>query len=169
MAYWVKTDTDAKLAIFPRPRGGDWLQDEVHALRREGTDIIVSMLTQDEVDELELANEKAASESVGIEFRSFPIPDRDIPSSTKPFAESVNSLHSQWQNGKNIAIHCRAGIGRSSLLLASILVRGGMSSREAFARISEARGYPVPDTEEQREWVERFARSGNFSDSHLDR
>jgi protein tyrosine phosphatase len=169
MAYWVKTDTDAKLAIFPRPRGGDWLQDEVHALRREGTDIIVSMLTQDEVDELGLANEKTASELAGIEYQSFPIPDRDVPSSTKPFAEFVDVLHSQWQNGKNIAIHCRAGIGRSSLLLASILVRDDMSSHEAFARISEARGYPVPDNKEQREWVERFASSVNLSATPIDR
>jgi hypothetical protein len=32
---------------------------------------------------------------------------------------------------------------------------------EAFAMISRARGFSVPDTDEQREWVKRFAEFGN--------
>jgi len=35
-----------------RPRGGDWLQDEILALKRSGISILVSLLTPEEEDEL---------------------------------------------------------------------------------------------------------------------
>lgn len=38
--YWVTT----QLAIVPRPRGDDWLDDEMVALREAGIDVVVSML-----------------------------------------------------------------------------------------------------------------------------
>ena len=37
-----------RLAIVPRPRGGDWLEDEVRAWREAGVDIVVSALEADE-------------------------------------------------------------------------------------------------------------------------
>jgi hypothetical protein len=36
---------------------------------------------------------------------------------------------------------------------ASLLVAAGLEPEEAFRRIEKARGRPVPDTPEQREWV----------------
>jgi len=50
--------------------------------------------------------------------------------------------------------HCRAGIGRSGMMTASVLLHQGLTVREAFARISAARGLIVPDTPGQLEWVE---------------
>jgi hypothetical protein len=45
-----------------------------------------------------------------------------------------------------------SGIGRSSLLAAAVLVEDGVDPDEAWDLIS-ARGYAVPDTEEQRIWL----------------
>ena len=56
--------------------------------------------------------------------------------------------------GHNLVFHCRAGIGRSGMIAASILLQEGLSAREAFARISAARGLTIPDTPGQLEWVE---------------
>ena len=50
-------------------------------------------------------------------------------------------------------IHCRAGIGRSSLLAAAVLRVEGRTADEAWQRITEARGLPVPDTDEQRDFL----------------
>jgi len=95
MAYWIKIDTPARLAIAPRPRGGDWLEDDLHALRREGVDILVSLLTTEEATELALDDEGAACARAGIEFRNFPIPDRHVPQSTQAFREFIGSLHQE--------------------------------------------------------------------------
>src|ERR1700743_3176736 len=54
--YWINPGANGRLAIVPRPRGGDWLADDLHALRREGIDILVSLLTPSEVEELGLTN-----------------------------------------------------------------------------------------------------------------
>ena len=43
--YWIKAAGPGKLAVMPRPRGGDWLEDEIRGLKRFGVDILVSLLT----------------------------------------------------------------------------------------------------------------------------
>ena len=46
-----------RLAIVPRPRGNDWLEDEVTHMKRAGVDVLVSMLQPDEATELGLSAE----------------------------------------------------------------------------------------------------------------
>ena len=48
--YWIDTRADGRIAILPRPRGGDWLDDEVRDWSRAGLNIVVSLLTSDEND-----------------------------------------------------------------------------------------------------------------------
>jgi protein-tyrosine phosphatase len=156
MAYWIETGLPAKLAIMPRPRGGDWLDDEMRILKREGTDVLVSLLTPEEDIELALEHERAACSGHGIKFRSFPIPDRDIPESAEAFLKFIDTLHYDLLQGRSIVAHCRAGIGRSSLLLAALLRREGLSTDDAFRRITQARRMLVPDTPEQLHWVENL-------------
>jgi protein-tyrosine phosphatase len=158
MPYWLNLPTPAKLAIVPRPRGGDWLDDEIRNLRRDGIEILVSLLTPPEDEELNLDNEAAACESEGIEFYKFPIPDRQCPPVTQTFRTFIDELRAQRAQGKNIGVHCRAGIGRSSLTLASILSTEGYTPDDAFDLISEARQFRVPDTKEQIEWVRNFSQ-----------
>jgi protein-tyrosine phosphatase len=156
MAYWIDTGIPAKLAIMPRPNGGKHLEGEIRLLKREGTDVLVSLLTPEEDIELALEHEHAACSGHGIRFRSFPIPDRDIPASTEAFLKFLETLHEDLLQGRSIVAHCRAGIGRSSLLLASLLRREGLSTDDAFRRITHARGMLVPDTPEQLRWVENL-------------
>ena len=55
--YWVDTGNPLRLAIVPRPRGGDWLEDELDQMKRAGVDVLVSMLQVDEAVELGLSSE----------------------------------------------------------------------------------------------------------------
>ena len=87
--FWIPTDTPGRLAIAARPRGGDWLVDEVVGWRHAGVDVIVSMLTPDEEVELELTEEGNSCEAAGIEFVALSVPDREVPSADDGFAEVV--------------------------------------------------------------------------------
>jgi protein-tyrosine phosphatase len=156
MPYWIDTGTAARLAIALRPRGGDWLHFDAEALKREGVDVLVSLLTPAESRELDLLDEAAACSAASIDFRNFPIPDRHTPESRREFRLFLEELRKQAHAGRSIATHCRAGIGRSSLTLAALMRLDGMEAAEAFARISTARGLQVPDTPEQIAWVERL-------------
>ncbi len=156
MAYWIETGLPAKLAIMPAPYGGKRLEDEIRTLKRESADVLVSLLTPDEEFDLGLELERAACSGHGIRFRSFPIPDRDVPASTAAFLRFLETLHEDLLASRSIVAHCRAGIGRSSLLLASLLRREGFSTDDAFRRITQARKALVPDTPEQLRWVENL-------------
>ncbi len=161
--FWIDTGTDLRLAIVPRPRGRDWLEDELRAIRRAGIDVLVSMLTSEEMDELGLAKEAEFCTLEGISFRWFPVADREVPVSHADFAAFLTELQDDLRAGKSVAVHCRASIGRASLLLASLLSAEGLSPTDAFARITAARGLQVPDTPEQVRWVEGLAPYLNAS------
>lgn len=157
--YWIEGPWPGRLAIMPRPRGGDWLDDEIQSWRQSGVDIVVSLLTPDEVAELNLAHEAALCQANGIQFMSFPIVDRDIPSSMEAFSELVTKLTDELTDGKNIAIHCRQGIGRAALVAICLLVLAGVDPEVAIQRVSSARGCTVPETPEQRRWIADFAKT----------
>lgn len=151
--YWVPGPWPGRLGILLRPRGGEWLVDEVRSWRAAGLDVVTSLLTPAEVAELDLQEEAALSREEGVEYHAFPIPDYSVPRSRQDLAELVSRLEAALEAGKSVAVHCRQGIGRSSLLVASVLVSRGEDPEESFRRIEKARGRPVPDTSEQREWV----------------
>ena len=154
--YWIEGPWPGRLAIMPRPRGGDWLEEEVASWGRMGIDMVVSTLTKEEVAELDLAGEEKICTAGKIAFIAFPVEDRGTPSSRKATLELVRRLERELALGKKIAIHCRQGIGRSALLAACVLTAGGVDPVMALEGIASARGCAVPDTSEQREWVLRF-------------
>ena len=119
---------------------------------------MLSCLTLAEESELELESEEETARSLGLEFSRIPIEDQGTP---RPgLVEGVLSRISRSATpNARIAIHCRQGLGRSPLVAAAMLVRGGMTPGDAWAAISIARGRPVPETDEQRVWLTRFAAS----------
>jgi len=145
------------LAIVPRPRGGDWLDDEVRAIRAEGYDVLVSLLTEAEMQELGLTEEADLARGQGLEFCNYPIPDLGVPGSREAARQLVDKLYGNLMAGKKIAIHCRGSIGRSGLLASSILVMSGLAPQTAFRQVSAARGFYSPETPEQRDWVVAFS------------
>lgn len=156
--YWVRTPEPGRLAVAARPRGGDWLDDELLSFTNAGVDILVSLLTGVEAEELGLTAEPEACESAKLTFLNFPIEDRSQPDSGSEFSEFVERLVEEFRQGKTIAAHCRAGIGRSVVLVACILIRCGIPPEEALKLIRDARGCPVPDTTAQVEFIQRFAK-----------
>ena len=102
--YWVETGNQLRLAIVPRPRGDDWLKDELDQMKRAGVDVLVSMLQVDEAAELGLSSEANLCEARGIVFRSFPIPDRETPPSTASFSRFVEDLRAETHAGRSVAV-----------------------------------------------------------------
>lgn len=155
--YWIDSDGPGGLAITPRPRTGDGQQDEIAGWRAGGVDIVVSLLKPAEVEELGLSNEPELCRRQGMRFVSFPIGDFGVPSSTDEVLALARSLAASIADGKKVAIHCRAGIGRSGTVAACVLACRGIDADTAFAIISRARAISVPETDEQRQWVVRFS------------
>jgi len=157
--HWVEGPWPGKLALAARPRGGDWLEDELAAWRREGISAVISLLTPEEEIDLDLAAEEWAAKSQGIKFWSFPILDRQVPDPKSDLAKTLRKLDSELDAGRNAVLHCRQGVGRTGLAAACLLVMNGIEPDAAVARLSAARGVEVPETPEQRQWIDQFAKT----------
>jgi protein-tyrosine phosphatase len=151
--YIVELIGSGFLAVMAKPVSGEWIEDEFRGIAHEGVHQIVSLLEQQEAYEVGLHDEKALTEKNGMEFVSFPIQDRGLPHSVKEFKNLIMHLYHQIAGGKNTVIHCRAGIGRTGVVAAGLLIQCGFDPDQALTHISRKRGVQVPDTIEQRDWL----------------
>jgi len=126
-----------KLYIVARPRGGDWLDDELASLHGAGVDVLVSLLEPQEAGQLGLGLEEEAAVRAGLEFFSLPVKDRGVPYSRSEFAAAVSRLEADLESGRAVAI----------------LVESGVCVEEAVELVSKVRGVAVPETAEQLEWL----------------
>jgi protein-tyrosine phosphatase len=155
--YWLhQFNNAAKLGIMARPRGGDWLTQEIAQLKKQGVQVLVSLLEQQEITELGLNAQQQTCTANAIEYINFPITDRSIPVSTEKAKTLIEALTEKINNGSPVVIHCRMGIGRSSIMAACILLKAGYRPNEVLSHISKIRGLKVPDTEEQEKWLKRI-------------
>ena len=127
--YWLKGPWPGRLGILARPRGADWLEDEVEAWKEIGVDTVVSLLTQSEEVELSLTEESDLVRRSGLTFINFPIADYSVPRSQGATRQIVDELRDRLSRGN------------------------------AFRQIESARGVSVPDTTEQKNWVASFEQN----------
>lgn len=156
--FWVPEAAPYRLAFMPRPQGGEDLSAEIKGWQAAGISTVVSLLEPFEASYLNLAEEGAHCQGAGIEFVSFPIGDRGLPTSFTKVQELVSGIVERLKAGKAVSIHCRVGIGRSGLITACVLLHLGVPMAEVFPALIRARGVGVPDTAEQAMWVEEYAR-----------
>ena len=155
--YWLDGPWPGKLALAARPRGGDWLDDELAAWKRDGVDVVLSLLTPEEEIDLDLRNESHSARTQGIKFLSFPIPDRQVPNSESEMTAALEEVNSSLAAGLRVVVHCRQGIGRTGLIAACLLVTRGLSPDAAVKQLTAVRGVAVPETIEQRNWINHYA------------
>lgn len=136
---------------MPKP-SGEWLAEDILHYSALDVSTVISMLEASEIEELGLQEEGQICAVEDMDFVNFPIPDRGLPDQTK-FTELVSETVQRLTNGERVAVHCRAGIGRSGILVCSSLAVLCGSAEQAIKAVSEARGVEVPDTQEQRNFI----------------
>ena len=153
--YRVEQPFDGRLAVIRRPRGGTFLEADIAGWRAAGVDVVVSMLEPVEAQELGLAHEGPICAAQGMAFINVPVRDHDVPDTpgTRILLDAVDDALAALASGRCVAAHCFAGMGRSPLFVASVLVRHGLPPDDAWERISQARGLMVPELEIQSEWL----------------
>jgi protein-tyrosine phosphatase len=154
--FSIPINSKGKIAIVSRPKGNEFLDESIEYLRQANVDIVVSALTNEEEEELGLTLEGEFCNKYGIEFLKFPMQDRGIPLSISDIDKFCRNLALKVQDGFSIGIHCRAGIGRSSMLASSIMAHLGFNAKDALSLISQSRRTKVPDTEMQEAWINEY-------------
>ncbi len=151
--YEIELIGSGFLAVMAKPVAGEWINEEFAGLYESGLRQVVSLLEEHEAYELGLSKEKDLCEKHGLSFISYPIPDRGLPTSTSGFAALTKAIYHDSAGGQSTVIHCRAGIGRTGLVAAGVLLHAAFDVDDAFRRVSDRRGVEVPDTQEQRDWL----------------
>src|SRR5438874_73719 len=134
--HWVEAPSFGRLAIAARPRGGDWLEDEIREWRDSGVDHVVSLLTPPEANDLDLEAEEQICRDHGIGFRKLPIEDRGIPQSEADAVRVIDAIVRDLSRGERVVIHCRQGIGRAGMIAASVLIHQAWDAKAAIAQVS---------------------------------
>ena len=142
------------LAIMAHPASTGSVASTISEIAALGFHQVVSLLEPAEADVLGLAQEAELVTAQSMKFISYAIPDMGLPARSDDFARLAQSLFTQIDAGTNTLIHCRGGIGRSGLLAAAVLLRGGKDVQTAFAQVSLMRGRQVPETAQQGDWLQ---------------
>ena len=155
--FWIACRGPGRLAILSRP-AAEQLSEEIAAWRAAGVTTVASLLEQQEQFELVLSAEAELCRAQGIDFASFPIADRGVPASIEDAVALVRRLAHAVEIGGTVGVHCRAGIGRSGMIAAAVLMALGHSEDQALDAVAAGRGLRVPETPEQRGWVSLAAQ-----------
>jgi protein-tyrosine phosphatase len=160
--FWGREVQPRLLAFGARPRAGDWLEDEIRGYKLLGFSHVVSLLEPSEAHELGLGPEGPLCEAQGIRFHSLPIPDRGVPRRSEEPLSLVRLLASAIGRNEAVFLHCRAGIGRSGIITALLMLHLGVPLGSLFPSLSLSRGVRVPDTEQQEQWIQAMASRSEF-------
>ena len=142
---WLKRGV---LAGTPRPGIFFDLRYDLAALRRVGVTALVS-LTQTAVEEDVFAE-------FGIRCLRAPIPDMEAPSIEQAVA-ICRAIDGMIAEDAVIAVHCRAGLGRTGTVLASYLIWEGADALSALETVRRIEPRWV-QSEAQAAFLEEFAR-----------
>jgi len=151
--YKIGSIGEGFVAIMARPSLEADAAASIINIARLGIQQVVSLLEPSEARNLGLDGEREQVKAHAMGFTSFPIPDMGLPPSVEDFARLSKKLFNQVNGGVNTLIHCHAGIGRSGLLAAGILLHCDMDPQQAFAYASRMRGIRVPETPAQEQWL----------------
>jgi atypical dual specificity phosphatase len=144
--HWLLPDA---LAGMGCPGLLDPVDDDLGALAAAGITLVVS-LTKEPFPVAKLRE-------FGLDGRHLPVPDMGVPA-TAAVARLCRSIERVLSEGGRVAVHCRAGLGRTGTLLASYLVWTGSEPDDAITAVRALRRGMIQNAA-QESFVRRFGAS----------
>jgi protein-tyrosine phosphatase len=97
------------------------------------------------------------AKAAGVELVRFPIPDGHAARSVAEMDEIQGLIEDARSRGE-VALACMGGVGRTGMVAACALVRGGQPATEAIERVRRLRHPSAVETAAQEEFVREYAR-----------
>ncbi|MBM2853694.1 MAG: 2 protein [Steroidobacteraceae bacterium] len=161
-SYWV---VPGRLLAGEHPSGPNGLAtlERLQRLLDAGIDCFIDLTEPGELDAYDKLLPRAHAADAVVYLRR-PIRDHGLPESTEQIEVILDALDSNLTDGRQIYLHCRAGIGRTNLVTGCWLARGGLTGEEALLRLNKlwreserSQTWPsVPETLAQCEYVRNW-------------
>lgn len=168
---WINDDLPGKIGLTFAPgkrarstyQAGRWERDlrmdldrlvDVHGMR-----VQVCLLEDHELKHLKIPTLIEDATARGVRVVRLPIPDAGVLPELSPVQAIVDDIITAARAGNNVVIHCAGGLGRAGTIGGCVLARLGKSSDEALEVLISVRSPNCPETEEQRNFIRRFARA----------
>jgi len=153
----VRPELGITLLPGRRDYGRD-LADDLAALGAAGVTHLLSVVTPDELADYGAEALPAAARAAGFACCEEALLDQRA-TTPEHMDRIARWLDSALAAGGRVVVHCVAGLGRSGMVAASYLARGGMSADAAIALVRERRSPRAVETAVQEEFVHRYAAS----------
>lgn len=131
-----------RIGIAPCPgRHGEGLDGDLDAIVAWGAFAVLSLIGLDEMARLGVAHLGKQIDGRGLVWHHLPIDDFGVPDERfeVEWRQAGPTLHDHLTQGQSIVVHCRAGLGRSGLIAARLLIERGMAPHDAVRHVRQAR------------------------------
>jgi protein-tyrosine phosphatase len=150
------------LGITLLPGRRDYERDlaaDIAALKAAGVTHLLSLVTPDELSAHGVESLADAVSAAGLMHRQEPLLDQRA-TKVELMDDIACWLDAALAQGGKVAVHCVAGLGRSGMVAASYLTRGGLSAAAAIQWVRERRSPRAVETVVQETFVHDYARRG---------
>ena len=137
------------------------LEADLTLLASNGATDLVTLIGEDEREKLGVGALPQLAAERGMSWREFPITDRAAPTAKHQadFDRLLDELLTGLDAGRRVAIHCQAGLGRTGLLAAGLLVRSGTGPDDAIELVRSARPGSI-ETSGQEDFIRKIVFRG---------
>ncbi len=146
------------LILSAHPAHFGAVDDALLAYRAAGAKLLISLLPHHELRTLGLQSVQHCCAQAGLEWAHCPIDDFSPPG---PLFEqhwhgTASRVHSLLDNCEGVALHCRAGLGRTGTVAARVLIERGLCAADAIQLVRQKRPGSI-ETAKQENYLQHFA------------
>lgn len=127
---------------------------ELAQMQESGATAVVSLLQEAELDELGLSDFGDLVGRAGMVWHHLPIVDFGVPDDDfeARWAAVGAELRDRLARAESVVIHCYAGLGRTGMVAARLLVDHGEEPEPAIRKVRAARSGAIQNDDQER-WV----------------
>ena len=114
---------------------------ELAEIQASGASALVTLVEGEELTFLGVPSLGELAEAAGLTWYHLPIVDFGVPDSTfeRRWADAGPEILERLRAGEAVVIHCYAGLGRTGMIAARLLVDAGEVPRQAMRLVRKAR------------------------------
>lgn len=138
----IELDNGARLLMTPCPgTKTEGVEASMATLKKAGADALITLMQPEEQAGYGILNLEQAATDVGLKWFELPIDDDEKPGSRFETRWQTHKpeLLTLLESGKTVALHCKGGQGRTSLVSALLMLEMGYEWGDLKARIQSVK------------------------------